>query len=140
VNEEGEIIGSHEGAIFFTLGERHGFTIFKNEDNSRPLYVVDKDIENNKIVVSHRSIYIRPNKEKNIILCNNTNWISNIPEKNRIYTSQIRYHGEYYNCKIEILENSKAKIIFDKNILVDKGQSVVVYDNDVCLGGCIVGK
>ncbi|MEI7688938.1 MAG: tRNA 2-thiouridine(34) synthase MnmA [Candidatus Nomurabacteria bacterium] len=139
VNEEGEIIGSHEGAIFFTLGERHGFTIFKNEDNSKPLYVVSKDIENNKIIVSHKSIHPRSNTEENIVLCNDTNWITDIPEKNKNYTSQIRYHGELLGCKIEILENSKAKIIFDKNILVDKGQSVVVYDNDVCLGGCIVG-
>ena len=40
LNEKGENIGSHDGATFFTLGERHGFTVFRNEDNSKPLYVV----------------------------------------------------------------------------------------------------
>ena len=139
LNEEGEIIGSHDGATFFTLGERHGFNILKNEDNSKPLYVVAKDVENNKIIVSHKSIYFEPNMEENTVLCSNTNWITGVPENNKSYKSQIRYHGEFYDCNIEILEDSKAKIIFYKNVLIDKGQSIVVYDNDVCLGGCIVG-
>jgi tRNA U34 2-thiouridine synthase MnmA/TrmU len=69
---------------------------------------------------------------------NNTNWIFKLPVENKNYTAQIRYHGEYLDCKIEILRGKKAKIIFDKNILVDKGQSIVVYDKDVCLGGGVV--
>ena len=146
LNETGEVIGSHDGAIFFTLGERHGFNIFKNEDNSKPLYVIAKDIDKNIITVSHNSISPIPEMGKNI-LCEKANWIIEAPEKDKKpasptsqggYTAQIRYHGELLDCKVNCTGKALAEIIFDKNVLVDKGQSIVVYDGDICLGGCIV--
>ena len=161
IDEDGKIIGSHDGAIFFTLGERHGFIIFKNKNNSKSLYVVSKDIENNTITVS-----ISPENSFSQVLgrgrmrgqtsskndfsgsqinTTNTNWISDIPEKDKRYKAQIRYHGELLNCKVDCLGQTSAKlgqtsakIVFDKNVLVDKGQSIVIYDGDICLGGCIV--
>ena len=142
--EKTEIIGSHDGAIFFTLGERHGFTIFKNEDNSKPLYVISKNIDKNTITVSHRSdlgeINSSPKSDLGLgkkVECSNANWISGIPEKGKKYTAQIRYHGELLACMVDVTGPTCA-IIFDKSVLVDKGQSIVVYDEDVCLGGCIV--
>lgn len=136
LNENGEIIGVHDGAVFFTLGERHGFIITKKENNEKPLYVVSKNIKENTITVSPKqNMGSLPHRS---CLCGKTNWISEIPEKDKRYTAQIRYHGEFLECKIEILEDKTTKIIFDKNILVDSGQSIVVYDNDVCLGGGVV--
>ncbi|MFA6355412.1 MAG: aminomethyltransferase beta-barrel domain-containing protein, partial [Candidatus Paceibacterota bacterium] len=117
---------------------RHGFNIFKNEDNSKPLYVIVKDIEKNTITVSSNTVPITSKTERSI-LCRNTNWIIKNPEKNKKYTAQIRYHGELLDCKVNCLGQTSAEIIFDKNLLVDKGQSIVVYDEDICLGGCIVG-
>ena len=138
VDEKGKVIGSHDGAIFFTLGERHGFTIFTNEDNSMPFYVVSKDISNNTITVSTRSGFDEIEYIPESIIGNNVNWIGKIPDKDKSYTAQIRYHGEILICKINSKEDDSVEIIFDKKILVDKGQSIVVYDNDVCLGGFIV--
>lgn len=130
LNEEDEVVGYHEGSVFFTLGERKGFTIIKKTEHDKPLYVVAKDISNNTITVSSD-----PNlsKEGENIIYNliNTNWNSDLEDKK--YTAQIRYHGELLKCKID--EN---KIIFDSSILVSKGQSIVVYDGDICLGGGIV--
>ena len=143
----GKIIGEHDGAIFFTLGERHGFTIFKNVDESKPLYVVAKDIINNTITVSHKSdLWLEARTSptgtsNNTVLCSNTNWIGEIPLKNKLYTAQIRYHGDLLECKVNYIGQTSAdgvEIIFDKNVLVDKGQSIVIYDGDICLGGCIV--
>jgi tRNA-specific 2-thiouridylase len=139
LNEEGKVIGSHDGAIFFTLGERHGFNIFKNEDNSKPLYVVSKNIEMNTITVSSSPNHSKNNFSGSQINTTNVNWISGIPKQNKAYNAQIRYHGDILDCKVEVLEGQKAQIIFDKSVLVDKGQSIVVYDNDICLGGCVVG-
>ena len=70
-----------------------------------------------------------------------TNWITEQPKENKIYTAQIRYHGEFFPCKIICARPSLAQVVFEKPILVASGQSVVVYDGDVCLGGwscCIV--
>ncbi|MFA6386318.1 MAG: tRNA 2-thiouridine(34) synthase MnmA [Candidatus Paceibacterota bacterium] len=138
LNESGEIIGSHDGAIFFTLGERHGFNIFKNDDNSKPLYVVSKNIEMNTITVSSLPDHSKNKFSGSQINTTNANWISNIPEKNKDYTAQIRYHGELLNCKL-VCTGQTCAISFDKSVLVDKGQSIVVYNNGICLGGCVVG-
>lgn len=142
LDEKGNVIGLHDGAIFFTLGERHGFTITKNEYNSKPLYVVSKDIEKNTITVSHRN-ELNTKKDNGSglksIKCSNTNWYALLPAKDKYYTAQIRYHGELLKCKINILNDSEVLINFDKNVLVDKGQSIVVYDKNVCQGGCVVG-
>ena len=78
----------------------------------------------------------------NILKIKNTNWISEIPKGNKNYTAQIRYHGELLNCTLNCIDcigQTSAEIDFvDKNVLVDKGQSIVIYDGDVCLGGGIV--
>lgn len=138
LNEKGEVIGNHDGTCFFTIGERHGFNIDKNKDDNKPYYVMSKDMEKNTITVSDISPVVNfKNKENltNTVLCKKTNWIYCIPEENKKYSAQIRYHGEYFDCSIKIENEETANIIFDKNILVDKGQSIVVYDGDICLGG-----
>jgi tRNA-specific 2-thiouridylase len=137
LNEDGNIIGHHDGAIFFTLGERHGFTINKNINDSKPLYVSSKDIKNNTITVSNKQDLGKENELLETVICNNINWITK-PENNKKYTAQIRYHGEFLVCQIFNIDDSQIKIIFEKNVLVDKGQSIVFYDGDICLGGCIV--
>lgn len=137
LNDKGEVIGTHDGAVFFTLGERHGFILTKHSENSKPLYVVAKDIKENTITVSDTLINTTSEQFKKYNLIN-TNWITFIPEENKTYTSQIRYHGELINCKINILENNKAVINFDKPILVSSGQSIVVFSGGICLGGGVV--
>lgn len=143
LNEKGEIIGGHNGAVFFTFGERHGFTITDKTEKDKPYYVIGKDIKNNTITVSHQSDWwgVEANsiaKKERVVVCDNVNWISRIPEENKKYTAQIRYHGELLSCKIKIKEGDKAQIVFEENVLVDSGQSIVIYDKDICLGGGIV--
>lgn len=136
LNEEGRIIGSHDGALFFTFGERHGFTITEKSGEDKPYYVVRKNLEDNTITVAEKSSFEK--ESSNIIKINNTNWISEIPEKDKRYTAQVRYHGENIDCKINITDKKEAEFIFNKNILVDSGQSIVIYDKDNCLGGGVV--
>jgi tRNA-specific 2-thiouridylase len=140
LNEDGEIIGTHDGAVFFTLGERHGFNITKNNDDSKPLYVVSKNIKDNTITVSSRQGLgedLHRSDLCNVVL-DNINWISEIPKKDKKYTAQIRYHGEFLYCTISCTSPTGTEVIFDKNVLVDSGQSIVFYNGDICLGGGIV--
>ncbi len=53
LNGTGDVIGHHDGAHFFTLGQRHGFTITKKGTDDAPHYVVAKDIKENTITVAH---------------------------------------------------------------------------------------
>ena len=133
LNEIGEKIGHHDGTVFHTLGERHGFTITKKSPNDSRYYIIDKDMKKNILIVSQNK-----NPSNFSLEIKNTNWISKIPESNKIYTAQIRYHGEFLSCKIIRAKPNLARVIFTKPALVAPGQSCVIYDKNICLGGGIV--
>jgi tRNA-specific 2-thiouridylase len=135
LNEKGEAIGYHDGAAFHTLGERHGFTITKKSPGDGAYYVVGKDIEKNTLVVSQYPL--RPSMGRGLLI-QNVNWISTIPEENKSYTAQIRYHGEFLPCKINIKTKTRAEIVFARHILAASGQSCVIYERDICLGGGVI--
>ncbi len=146
LDTKGEIIGHHPGALFFTLRERHGFTITKKGANDERYYVIAKDIKKNTITVSYSPKQdLNDTKDHSGILQNigisipleKTNWISEIPNENKKYTAQIRYHGEFLPCAIS--QNKKTwQVNFKEPTLVSPGQSIVVYDRDICLGGGVV--
>lgn len=143
-NTKGEEIGHHDGAVFYTLGERHGFVITKKGPSDGAYYVVGKDIKKNILIVSQNPLpNLSPStngegRRGEVIKITNTNWISEIPKENKTYTAQIRYHGEFLPCKIVCESRTSAKVTFKKPTLVASGQSIVVYDKDVCLGGGVV--
>jgi tRNA-specific 2-thiouridylase len=137
LNERGEVIGSHNGVIFYTLGERHGFTIAKKSPNDGAYYVMAKDIKKNVLIVSQNKNIKYSGILKNIRI-EKTNWINQIPEINKIYTAQIRYHGEFLTCQVKIIDKNRAEVVFKNPTLVAPGQSIVIYDRDICLGGGVV--
>ncbi len=132
LNEKGEVIGHHNGSVFFTLGERHGFTITKHSEKDKPFYLVGKNINENTITVSNNKQTKLDTTTKEVKL-KNISWVKEQPKPNKKYTSQIRYHGELLDCRI-----NGETIVFTKNILVSPGQSIVVYDGKVCMGGGVV--
>jgi tRNA-specific 2-thiouridylase len=138
-NEEGKEIGYHDGTVFHTLGERHGFTVIKKTPTDGAYYIIGKDIKKNILYVSQNKNYFQKSSENSFCLnIKDTNWISEVPKANKNYNAQIRYHSEFLPCQITVLPKNKAKIIFMKTVLVASGQSCVFYDNDICLGGGIV--
>ena len=137
LNEEGEIIGHHEGAVFLTLGERHGFTITKKTPTDEPYYIVKKDIEKNTIVVNHARTAPGAGSQREVRL-ERCNWVCQDPAVGDKYVAQIRYHGEYLPCEIASLSDGCARIEFDDPVLAAAGQSVVLYEGDVCIGGGII--
>lgn len=137
LDENGEVVGFHSGAMFLTLGERQGFTITKKGTNDKKMYIIDKNIEKNTITISPEPTKIISDDGIRIQI-KDTNWISSIPTATKTYEAQIRYHGELLKCKISIKEKSTAEVIFESKQMVASGQSVVFYDKEVCVGGGIV--
>ncbi len=154
---KGNEIGYHNGAVFYTLGERHGFVITEKSPSDGAYYVIEKDVKNNvlivsqdkKILLSHVSHSVLKTSDRALdandaestsfcLALENVNWINKTGEENKKYTAQIRYHGEFLPCKIKIKEKGEFEIIFEKPVLVAAGQSCVLYDKDVCLGGGVV--
>ena len=137
----GKVIGTHKGALFYTISERHGFHIdakHKGTDD-KPYYVISKDIRANTLTVSQNPLTEAPiHKEVKL-----ENIIDNqgIFEKGNEYEAQIRSRGEVKKIRIESLNSndSTMTISFAQNdYTIAPGQSVVMYDQRRCLGGGIV--
>jgi len=141
-NEKGEVIGHHEGSLFYTLGERHGFVITKKTPDDKPYFVIAKDIEKNILVVSNYITTTTTMSDMvNTVSLKDTNWISRVPEGDKTYQARIRYRGALHEVQVKVSKDiqAQAEIIFiHEGEAVASGQSVVLYDNDICLGGGIV--
>lgn len=134
IDESGAHIGHHQGSLFYTLGERHGFTITKKGPQDLPYYVIAKDIEKNTITVSQSP----KNKIQEIVMLDSCIWRT-VLDLDKKYSAQIRYHGDIKTVSIKPLSDDRAEVIFDTGeFSLTAGQSVVVYDGNVCCGGGIV--
>ncbi len=133
LNEKGEVVGEHDGAVFLTLGQRHGFTIFQKTPDTKPLYVIKKNIEKNTITVSEKKLNENKN---NIVSVKDVNWISDPKQK---CEARIRYRQKLFHVVLNDVKkescNFSAKL---PDPYVSKGQSVVFYDRDVCFGGGVI--
>jgi tRNA-specific 2-thiouridylase len=133
LNEEGEIIGVHTGVMFYTIGERHGFTITKKSTNDAPYFIVTKDIEKNTITVSH----LPPQEKKGgVITLEKTNWTVAL-KKGQIYEARARYRAPL--AKIEVIDETHMKVV-EGDITLARGQSLVLYDGEACVGGGIISS
>ncbi len=131
VNEYGEIIGTHKGVMFYTIGERHGFTVTKKSTHDTPYFVIAKDIENNTITASHTP----PQEEEGeVIALQKTNWTKSI-RKGDIYDARARFRAPL--TRVEVLDQTHIKVLSGE-ITKARGQSLVMYDNDRCIGGGII--
>ena len=136
LNVGGEIIGVHDGVHLYTLGERHGFTINKKDTDTGPFYIVSKDIEKNTLTVSDSIIDIKENANNGVCL-REVNWIVK-PEQGKEYMCRFRYRQPLLKCFIE-LQNDIYTVNFKEiQNFVSVGQSLVLYDGDVCMGGGII--
>jgi len=136
LNEKGEIIGSHDGVFFYTLGERHGFMIVEKTHHDSPYYVVRKDVKKNTITVSHEKNQDRSSTKE--VRIKNPNFISgSAPDLKKKYTARVRYRQPLQNSTIKI-QKSKTIVLFEKSQIAAPGQSLVLYGEEGCLGGGII--
>ncbi len=130
LDEKGKVVGHHNGALFFTLGERRGFTI--THGNGKPYYVVAKDMKKNTITVSSEKISSDFAKTRYEIL--GANFINSIPTK---CFYRARYREVLKNCTVT-KKGKKIFVEFEKPELYSPGQSIVFYDSKNCLGGGVI--
>lgn len=141
LNDHNEIIGTHDGAVFYTIGQRHGFTITKKTPDNLPYYIINKNIEKNTLTVSEKE---EKDTLKNVheVELSSCNILSS--EKlhlNKKYGARIRYRQEQQTCTINYISDTEIKVCFEKSQEgVSPGQSVVIYDGEICMGGGIIEK
>ena len=131
LDEKGSVIGEHLGALFFTIGERHGFTVTTKTPNDEPYFVVAKDMKKNTITVAHDTDRLATMKKE--FRLESVHWITAPPSLREKHTARVRHLGARMPCLFD-----SGKIIFDNPASAASGQSLVLYDGDTCLGGGII--
>lgn len=135
LDEHGQPIGEHDGALLYTLGERRGFNVFKKTPAEKPLYIIAKDLAANTITVgTEKELDASARAE---IAIDQANWPAGEPDGSRTYSARVRYRQPLEPCWI-IKENNVWKVVFDRPQIAAAGQSLVVYDGEVCLGGGVI--
>lgn len=124
---DGQVIGRHDGAIFYTLGQRHGLDV----GGGLPYYVVGKDMDKNRVYVStdlnNDALW------KKQINLQNIHWIADAPT-DATFMARVRHRAALVECEL-----SGDTLTFNEpQRAVTPGQSVVLYQGNECVGGGIV--
>jgi tRNA-specific 2-thiouridylase len=133
---KGDIVGKHDGLMYYTLGQRRGLNIGGKADGTgERWFVLDKDLKNNILIVSQGEDDLL---FSNGLFANNFNWIPEPPkEKTFNCFAKFRYRQPDQPVSVEVLDNTSIKVLFkEKQRAITPGQFVVLYDeNERCLGG-----
>lgn len=126
----GNIIGKHEGLYKYTIGQRKGLGLSYKE----PLYVIGFNKDKNELIVGTNDQLF-----KNKLIADNINLLQEIDE-NTIYYAKVRSRGNKEKCKVK-LDNNKLYIEFTNKVrAITPGQSVVLYKDNILLGGGIISQ
>ena len=140
LDTEGAVIGTHDGAHFLTLGQRHGFTVSQKTPSSEPCYVVAKDVERNTVTVAPRHNSQQCATKR--VTLTHTNWIGESPMHDTQYTARFRYRQELIPVQVcdkksNITDQTQIDFLIPQQY-VPLGQSLVLYRDTRCLGGGII--
>jgi tRNA-specific 2-thiouridylase len=139
ISSEGDIIGKHQGLMYYTLGQRQGLGIGGLKDTSDdPWFVVDKDLDNNQLIAGQGHNHpLLLNKQ---LVASQLDWVAgHAPTDSFQAKAKIRYRQIEQNCTVSRLDNEQWIVCFeDLQRAIAPGQSVVFYQGDVCLGGGII--
>ncbi len=131
----GNIIGYHSGSFLYTIGERHGFIITEKTPNDLPYYIISKDIDKNTITVSNKNDMDEIVNGKKEIILKNINWINKKPKFGISLEARSRYRQILDKIKVK----DESTIEFERpQYTLSSGQSLVIYDGDICVGGGII--
>ena len=133
-NSSGTVLGKHNGAFLYTIGQRTGLGIGGPGD---AWYVARKDIRTNTVVAvqghDHPMLYSR------VLKISDVNWISQNVDLPIEVQAKIRYQGNENGCLVSHSNGSGAYVEFAEPVrAATPGQSIVFYENDCCLGGAVI--
>ena len=141
VTEAGETIGRHDGLMYYTLGQRRGLGIGgqKGGDGGR-WFVIEKDIENNRLVVAQGED--SPRLYTTHCRASQATWVAGrAPAASFDCTAKYRYRQPDQHVHVEVGEGGELLVTAcEPQRAVTPGQSVVLYDGEVCLGGAIADE
>lgn len=138
---DGNVVGEHDGLMYYTLGQRRGLGIGGRSDgNGGRWFVVKKDLNNN-------ILYVTQGEDEMLysdgLFAVEMNWIPQLPKQKEFdCQAKFRYRQPDQQVHVTILNEKEIKVDFkERQRAITPGQYVVLYDNDgVCLGGGTIDK
>ena len=136
---EGRLVGRHQGLSFYTIGQRQGLGIGGNRDGGgEPWYVAAKDLRGNRLTAVQG--HDHPALLSDRLTALDLNWISGVPPRcHWVYGAKTRYRQRNAPCTLVAASAERCVVEFaEPQWAVTPGQSVVIYESRVCLGGGII--
>jgi tRNA-specific 2-thiouridylase len=138
VTIDGKVLGEHQGLMYYTIGQRQGIGIGGVQGAvHQPWFVAAKDLNNNHLIVveghDHSSLL------QSTLSAQDLHWVAGqAPAKSFTCTAKTRYRQQDSACHIEVID-SQIKVHFDApQWAITPGQSIVLYQDEVCLGGAVI--
>lgn len=134
---EGEVVGKHDGLMYYTIGQRHGLGI---GGAGEPWFVIGKDLTRNVLYVGQA--FHNEKLYSDSILATNISWVSNEPVTDSFEcTAKFRYRQQDNKVTVKTLNDGQVKVEFHEPIrAITPGQAVVFYNGDECIGGGTIDK
>jgi tRNA-specific 2-thiouridylase len=140
INPDGEIIGEHQGLMYYTLGQRQGLGIggLKSADEA-PWFVVDKKLKSNQLIAAQGHAHELLLKQQ--LKASQLHWVAGKEPANSFNChAKIRYRQTEQACNV-LVEGDQCTVCFEeKQRAITPGQSIVFYADNVCLGGGIIDE
>ena len=139
VTPDGEVVGRHDGLMYYTLGQRRGLGIGGRGDG-RSFFVVDKDLKNNRLIVAqgedHAMLY------SSACFCTDATFTHEpLPEDTPVHLMcRYRYRQGDQPVTAQRHGDTLHIVSVQPQRAVTPGQSAVLYDGDICIGGGIVER
>lgn len=129
-DESGAVLGEHNGIIRYTPGQRKGLGIAFG----KPMYVKSKDIGTNRVILSdNESLFSKELYAKEF------NLLTDVSSDSIRAKAKVRYNQREQDATVHFVSDNRVRIVFDEpQRAIARGQSVVVYDGDVVIGGGII--
>ena len=131
VDLSGKVLGTHNGIWNYTVGQRKGLRVSSTE----PLYVLELRKDTNEVVVGFKNSTM-----KSYLIADNLNF-STIDKIDKEFSCQLKIRSAQkpQNVTVSAVDDNKIRVDFENlQSTIAVGQSVVLYDEDVVLGGGII--
>ncbi|RAW93800.1 MULTISPECIES: tRNA 2-thiouridine(34) synthase MnmA [unclassified Photorhabdus] len=136
---DGESLGEHQGLMYHTLGQRKGLGIGGTKEGSEePWYVIDKDVQNNILIVAQG--HEHPRLMSTGLIAQQLHWVDRQTLTEEIHcVVKTRYRQQDIPCTVTPINEDKIAVRFANPVAsVTPGQSAVFYQGEVCLGGGVI--